>query len=252
MKKIPLIIAHRGESYDAPENTIASVNLAWQRGADAVEIDVQLTKDKRIVVFHDATTMRLAGRFKRVSNQNFDELEQLDVGNHKGIKWVGERIPLLRKVLEDMPEKKHLFIEIKGKCSLKSEMKLLGDLIDKRNIHFISFEMEALVEMKDIFPEIPCYFLSEKSRNVFTNSVIETLIDKALNSNLNGLDLDYRLLKRPEDVLKIKEAGLKIFTWTVDDLNTAIKLARWEVDGITTNRAQWLSRGLRRELNEKN
>lgn len=243
-----LIIAHRGESYDAPENTLASIDLAWQRGADAVEIDVQLSKDKRIVVYHDATTMRLAGRFKRVSNQTLEELKQLDVGNHKGIKWAGERIPLLKKVLNGMPDNKHLFIEVKGKNPVAKEMKVLENLLKERNIHFIAFDLDLLAEMKREFPYVPCYLLNEKSRSVLKNSVIEKLIEKTFDKNLNGLDLDYRLLKRESDVTKIKSAGLKIFTWTVDNLEIAKRLSEWGVDGITTNRAAWLKENLLRNL----
>ena len=65
-----LIIAHRGESYDAPENTLASINLAWKRKADAVEVDVQLTKDKKIVVIHDNSTLRTGGKLKKISTTN--------------------------------------------------------------------------------------------------------------------------------------------------------------------------------------
>ena len=70
MKSISeLLIAHRGESYDAPENTLASLNLAWERGALAVEVDVHLSKDNQVVVIHDSTTTRTAGKSEKVKNQ---------------------------------------------------------------------------------------------------------------------------------------------------------------------------------------
>ncbi len=107
-KKKLLIIAHRGESYDAPENTLASINLAWKRDADAVEIDVQLTKDEKIVVIHDKTTLRTGGKYKRIASNNYDELLKIDIGKFKSTKWKNERIPLLddvRKALLDYEEK---------------------------------------------------------------------------------------------------------------------------------------------------
>ena len=55
-----LIIAHRGESYDAPENTLSAINLAWEYGADAIEVDIRISKDRQIVVFHDANTRRIS------------------------------------------------------------------------------------------------------------------------------------------------------------------------------------------------
>jgi glycerophosphoryl diester phosphodiesterase len=69
-EKSALIIAHRGESFDAPENTMAAINLAWERGAEAVEIDVHLSKDNEVVVFHDVNTKRVAGVDKKIAAQN--------------------------------------------------------------------------------------------------------------------------------------------------------------------------------------
>jgi len=90
-----IIIAHRGESFEAPENTHASINLAWVRNADAVEIDVQLTNDEKIVIIHDKSTLRTGGKLKRVSSNTYDNLSMIDVGKFKGRKWKDERIPLL-------------------------------------------------------------------------------------------------------------------------------------------------------------
>jgi glycerophosphoryl diester phosphodiesterase len=100
----PLIIAHRGESHDAPENTLASVCLAWERDDDAAEIDVHLTKDGRIVVIHDEHTWRTAHRFGKVANRTLEQLKRLDVGRYKGKRWAKERIPTLAEVLEIVPE----------------------------------------------------------------------------------------------------------------------------------------------------
>jgi len=77
----PLIIAHRGESHDAPENTMAAINLTWERDALVVEIDVQLSKDKKLVVIYDLNTKRFAGLYKNVKDQTLKELRKLDVGS---------------------------------------------------------------------------------------------------------------------------------------------------------------------------
>ena len=89
------IMGHRGASYDAPENTMASFRLAWEQHADACELDVHLSKDQKVVVIHDKTTKRLAGVDKPVVDQTFDELRQLDVGRWKNERFTNERIPLL-------------------------------------------------------------------------------------------------------------------------------------------------------------
>ena len=78
------IIAHRGASYDAPENTLESVNLGWAQGADAVEVDVYLSKDGHIVVHHDPDTKKLTGVDRKVEAPTLAELRHLDVGARKG------------------------------------------------------------------------------------------------------------------------------------------------------------------------
>ena len=93
------IIAHRGASFDAPENTLAAFRLAWDEGADGVEGDFMLTADGQIVCFHDVDTQRVAGTARSSSESTFAELASLDVGSWKGARWRGERIPSLADVL---------------------------------------------------------------------------------------------------------------------------------------------------------
>jgi glycerophosphoryl diester phosphodiesterase len=107
------IIGHRGASHDAPENTLASIRLAWKQNADASETDVHLTKDGQIVVIHDFNTRRVGGRNRKVVDQTLAELKQLDVGRWKGEQWAGERIPTLAEYLAAIPDGKRLLIEIK-------------------------------------------------------------------------------------------------------------------------------------------
>ena len=78
------IIAHRGASADAPENTLAAMKLAWAQGADAIEMDLWLSHDGKIIVFHDATTKRFEGAARKVSDLTLEEARQLDVGAWKG------------------------------------------------------------------------------------------------------------------------------------------------------------------------
>ena len=87
------IIAHRGESYDAPENTLSAINLAWERNADAVEIDIRLSKDDKIVVIHDDDTVRFDGNPKKIRAQTLKELKKIDVGTYKGEAGAHATIP---------------------------------------------------------------------------------------------------------------------------------------------------------------
>ena len=108
----PIVIAHRGASHDAPENTLEAFRLAWEQGADAIEGDFRLTADRRIVCIHDATTARTGDRTLRVSRSRFDALRRVDVGAWKGARWRGASIPSLEEVLACVPAGKRLFIEL--------------------------------------------------------------------------------------------------------------------------------------------
>src|SRR5436190_9554723 len=93
------LVAHRGASADAPENTVAAIKLAWEQKADASEFDVYLTKDGKIVVIHDATTKRTAGEDKKVADTSLEDLRKLEVGKWKNPKFAGEKIPTLEEML---------------------------------------------------------------------------------------------------------------------------------------------------------
>src|SRR4051794_20206839 len=97
------IIAHRGASHDAPENTLAAVRLAWAQHADAVEIDVHLTRDGRLAVIHDPDTQRTAGIPQLVTETTLADLQRLDAGAWKGASFAGEKIPALEDVFALVP-----------------------------------------------------------------------------------------------------------------------------------------------------
>ena len=156
------IIAHRGASYDAPENTLESVQLGWEQGADAVEVDVYLSSDGHIVAHHDETTKKIAGVDRRVVGQTLAELQQLDVGLWKGAKWKGIRIPRLGDVLATIPEGRRMFVEVK--CGpeivpgLAKAFKRSGKKPEQLVV--ISFNYEVVKQAKVRFPKIPCFYLS--------------------------------------------------------------------------------------------
>lgn len=106
------IVAHRGASAGAPENTLPSFNLGWEL-ADADELDVHLSNDGEVVVLHDASTMRTGSFDKSIVEQALAEPKSLDAGAWKAATWAGTRIPTLAEVLALVPEGKRPFIEIK-------------------------------------------------------------------------------------------------------------------------------------------
>jgi glycerophosphoryl diester phosphodiesterase len=236
-----LIIAHRGESYDAPENTFASINLAWERDADAVEIDVQLTKDEKIVLIHDKTTLRTGGKYIRIASITYDDLLKIDVGKFKGTNWKNQKIPLLDEVIDTIPKNKILFIEIKtGERIIKP----LQNLTDQKNfnpsqIKFIGFNISTMKLLKETFPEIGAYWIVE-GQNYKSKDNLKETIRKCKSAKLDGLDVQARKYLNKDVIHSVKNHGLSIYTWTVDDPQRAKQLHFDGIDGITTNRAGWL------------
>ena len=93
--KNPLVIAHRGASYKAPENTLAAYRLAWKLNSDAIEIDIRRTKDGFLVCSHDNNLNRISSNRKSISSMLLSELTEVDVGSWKSKKYKNERMPLL-------------------------------------------------------------------------------------------------------------------------------------------------------------
>src|SRR3954471_10535808 len=106
-------ISHRGESADAPENTLAAFKLAWERKVGAIELDVHLARDGTLVVCHDPDTKRTTGVPRRIKDSHWDELKGLDAGRWKGPAWAGEKLPTLGEALATIPDGARCFIEVK-------------------------------------------------------------------------------------------------------------------------------------------
>jgi glycerophosphoryl diester phosphodiesterase len=237
------IIAHRGASDDAPENTVAAFQLGWEQNADACELDIRLTKDGRIVAIHDGTTRRTARMSRRVGAQTLERLRALDAGLWKGAKWKGERIPTLEEVLATVPDGKRLFIEIKGGAEVLPEMeRVLSALGKGAQRHVImGFDFATVKQAKECFPHSAIYWIaSPKKWSRGKRPSADTLIAKAKSANLDGLDLDRRFAIDQEFVSRVKNAGLKLCVWTVNEAKLAGRLVALGVDGITTNRPLWL------------
>ena len=245
------LIAHRGESFDAPENTLASITLAWERGAIAVEIDVHLTKDEKIVVIHDNDTLRVSGTKKTIKNSTLDELKLLDIGSHKGKKWENERIPTLTEVLKTVPEQGILIIEIKSNellllNKLKYELSVSG--LKDFQIMMIDFNLKTLAMAKQL---MPCYkMLWLMSLDYFwpwwLYRVNQRKLFKKLELfNLDGVDVWSGKFLTKAFIQNLKNEGFLIYCWTVDNRKQAQKLLDFGIDGITTNRASWMANHLK-------
>ena len=137
-----LIVAHRGASHDAPENTLSAFKLAMEQGADAFEADFYVTQDGHIVCFHDKDTERISGEKLSITATPFDQLRRLDVGLWKGPRWQGERMPTMSEVLAAVPQDKKIFIELKSGPEIVAPMAeaIAASSLSPEQIVIISFQ----------------------------------------------------------------------------------------------------------------
>lgn len=229
-------IAHRGASFSAPENTVASAKLAWELGTDAVECDIYLSKDNRIMVIHDKDTKRTCSGKKNLSIVDSPStlLRDLDAGIWKDEKYKGEKIPFLSEMIETVPEGKTLVVEIKcGNEVLLPLERWMEKCVKKEQIVFICFDWKTIIETKKTFPENKCYWLSSSKTGLHKK------IREAAENGLDGVNLNYSIID--EEIVKTaKENNLEVLAWTVDDPVVAKKLSDMGVTKITTNRPDWL------------
>jgi len=245
-------IAHRGASGLAPENTVSSALLAWQLGADAVEIDVYLSADNRVVVIHDADTKRVSGVDLKVDQTDARTLRTLDVGAWKDEKYTGEKVPFLEEIVETLPEGKRLFIEIKcGKEIIPHLEKIVNSSGKRRQITIISFHFDVLTNSKKQIPDIPAYWLIGTQRDDQTKEFLPhdpEWITKAKENNIDGLNVHYAGVD--EAFMKaIRAAKQDLYVWTINDPVQAKRLIDLGIKGITTDRPSWLR--LQLESSEK-
>ncbi|MEO7415408.1 MAG: glycerophosphodiester phosphodiesterase family protein [Opitutaceae bacterium] len=235
------IIAHRGASYLAPENTVAAAQLAWTEGADALEFDIQMTADGQLAVLHDADTGRVAQTALAANAATMAELQRLDVGRWKDVRYAGERIPTINEMLAGVPRGKRVFIEIKGGPDVIPVLGqcLANSRLEPPQIVLIAFDFKTVCLTKKFLPQYAAtWILDHPADNRQISS--EELIRRTVETGLDGLDLAKDWPIDAAFVKKIHHAGLKLFVWTVDDPAAARHFASAGVDGITTNRPGWL------------
>ncbi|MDA7979402.1 MAG: glycerophosphodiester phosphodiesterase [Pirellulales bacterium] len=255
----PLVIAHRGASHDAPENTLAAFNLAWQQGADGCEGDFRLSADGKIVCIHDADTQRTGGRKLSVAGSRLADLRTLDVGSWKSPEYSGERIPTLAEVLQTVPAGKLFYIEIK--CGPEIISPLANLLRQQRWVAFnqlriISFNTEVIAAAKRVLPNIKAFWLtnydkehageqntsdgSRAARAVYSPN-LQTILETLSRTGADGLGSQANLdVVNQQFAHTLREAGFELHTWTVDDPRTAQALTRAGSISITTNRPKMI------------
>lgn len=252
---IPPLVAHRGASHIAPENTLPSYELAVLEGADRIEGDFWLTSDEQIVCIHDPTTRRTAPHqpVKDVRTSRFAELEFFDVGLWKSEKYRGTRIPHLSEILSQMPEDMKLYVEIKQNTPKIIDAMLLSAQqcdVNLEQLCLISFSEEIVRLAKQRSPALTVYLLhglKPQAWDIPRKRYLQNIIDRAVAISADGLDLGSGPLIDSWFVERIRQAGLEFHVWTVNNIDDALRYIQLGVDSITTDRPQ----GLRLEIAER-
>ncbi len=227
---MPTILAHRGASAYAPQNTMAAFRLAKRMRADAIEIDIHMTADQRLVVIHNDEIDEVSNGRGKVRDLTLEQLKQFDFGSYMDRRFRGEKIPELREVLQFVKDNNmQINIEIKHgdeaypgmEAALAEELRRYGMLEDTV---VSSFNTMSLRRIKSRCPTLKCAQLC-----------LQANPEEVLKNCFDGVH-PYFLSLTKEVVRACHSRGLFVNTWTVEEPETISTLLSWDVDGIITNK----------------
>lgn len=235
----PLVIAHRGFSAVAPENTLAAFRLGWESRAEGIECDVHLTADGQVVCIHDDDTGRVSDRNLVVAETDWADLQRLDVGNWKGKKWAGEPIPLLKESMQRGPSSLIWVVEIKCGPNIVAPLLEAIDASghDWRRVIVISFVKESLKELKRNRPSARAYWLSylEVKSDGTCKPSIDEIVKTIGSLSVDGFGGQSGMGISADLADALRDAQLDLNIWTVDEPEEALRMKDIGVTSITTN-----------------
>jgi glycerophosphoryl diester phosphodiesterase len=240
-----ITIAHRGASAVAPENTISAFKEAIRIGVDMIELDVRLSRDGEVVVFHDQDLSRTTDGNGPVEERSLTELRQIDAGSWFSDEFKGEGIPTLDEVIETIiPGRIELCIEIKldkGREELRGQLVASTlDIIRRTGFQdrtiVASFDRKSIRLSKTECPEI-------RTGLIFSKEEVWNECAEEAYEGIDFLSAHWNIITAPR-VYAAHHAGRKIITWTIDrgkELNRVLPLS---VDAIASNNPEWLINAL--------
>ena len=239
------LISHRGESVDAPENTLPAFKTAVSRGF-GFECDVYLSADKRVFTFHDRDLKRTSGgkNTKKCAEANWEnEVSILDVGGWgpwKGSKFVGTRPALLEEVLELAVDGRWIFVEVKPGPEIVPYIRdifLKQSKANPRNTLFITFNEKTCSALKKALPAYKSIWLVSPKKGRYEKA--DALVRQLKSLGADGVDCHYKPDIVTADYVKtVRDAGFEFHVWTVDKLEKTREAFRRGVQTVTTNCAK--------------
>lgn len=223
------IAGHRGDSHDAPENTVAAFKKAMEAGAEYGELDVQLSKDGVVVVAHDADLLRLANDNRKIRDMTVEELRAVDIGSSFSPEFKGEHVPTLEEIFDVVAGNKlKVLVELKiyPNDNRSALVKKTVDLIHRKRFSehciVISLDYQALQEVRKRDPELLLGYLVAESIGNLTKADVEILMVRWS-------------LAKPLLIGEARRRGKPIFAWTVDDPKLMVRLWNRGVASVITN-----------------
>jgi glycerophosphoryl diester phosphodiesterase len=229
----PLVVAHRGASLVAPENTLIAFRTAAELGADAVELDAKLTADGHVVVHHDKTLDRTTDGTGPLSDRTLEELQRLDAGSHLNTKYAGERIPTLRQVFQEMGERLLINVELTNYAHPFDKLpEVVAQMVHEydlmRRVLISSFNPIALIKIKRLAPEIALGLLVMAEQPAWLVAVFRSKIP--YQAYHPSFPMVHEQLIQREHML-----GHRVNVWTVNDEDQIRDMLRLGVDGVITD-----------------
>lgn len=235
----PQIIAHRGYSARAPENTLAALEAAVTAGVDAVEFDVRTAACGTPVLFHDPMLGRTTNGVGPLARRPLGHLKALDAGSWFGPDFAGEHIPTQQEALDLLSGRvSQLYQDIKGYREMEDLDRMVSITRGAGFAHatvFVSSDWIILNRLKQVAPEIRRAYLAE-SLDTFESALDRAVVDDgALLSLEVGLGLEHQ-----EKIREVLESGVELMTWTVNDVETAEASRMAGILRITTDEVEVL------------
>lgn len=233
MTRGPELIAHRGASGYAPENTLASFGLALEMGASSIEFDVQQTRDQKLVVIHDTDLKRLGGLKRRVGAMTYLELSQVDVGSWFGAEFKSERVPLLEELLDLASGKVELQLEIKNpeRPYPGIEERVVNVLRARRDwagkVCISSFDHETLYLVRALDSGARLGYLVGLTRRAVALREAAELGCESVHMSARQAD--------PAWVAAVHKADRRLLVYTVNEPKEYERLGNLGVDAVFTN-----------------
>jgi glycerophosphoryl diester phosphodiesterase len=230
----PAIIAHRGASQSAPENTVAAFAKAVEQAADAIELDAMLTRDQEVVVIHDSSVDRTTNGTGRVADLSLADIQQLDAGSFFDSAFSAERIPTLADILQTFAGTIPINIELKNYSSPWDDLPKVAarqiqicDCVDQ--IMFSSFNPIALLRARKQLPEVPIGLLAAKGT---LNTLIMRLLQRVIPHE--AIHPHYRDVNQ-KIITRAHANNRRVNTYTVNNKDTMLQLFDWNIDSIFTD-----------------